>query len=255
MKRALTNYIQTETESHPGLPEKASMVDLLKEDANRFCSKEEAHSVLFAIVEQIKERLTGESQIHDLYEISVTREEKNPPAPRSIGEWIDKNRGNYFAQPTIETRTRRVLRHPFAASALFGHAPSEADYTNETVNVIAGFSFTSAMPFNHVRSRLEPRYPNLTPEECFVVPILSRTDIRLFWAFSHFEYVDWGSARRIGRLQWSTDEAPLRDATRIGELTSTIVANFWSFVEEPLRAKWEGGPAPSTSTAQPGTES
>jgi hypothetical protein len=108
LKNLLANYIQTETESSPRLltPEKASMVDLLKEDAKRFCSKEEAHEVLTAIIEQINEKLTSHSEIPILYEISVTPEEKNPPEPSSIGGWLDKNRGEYFA-PSYEKKDNR----------------------------------------------------------------------------------------------------------------------------------------------------
>jgi hypothetical protein len=79
------------------------------------------------------------------------------------------------------------------------------------------------------------------PEERFIAPILSRTHVRVFWAFAHFEYIDWENTRRIGSLDWSTDEALLKDTAAVAKLIKTIVARFWSFVEEPLRAKW--GPA------------
>jgi hypothetical protein len=257
LKISLANYIQTETESNPELltPQKAIMVELLKEDAKRFCSREEAHRVLATIADQIEQKLTSHSEIKDLYEILVNLVDEKPPESSNIGRWLDKNRGDYFAQATTEVQSRRVLRRPSIGSISFiANLPGREEYVNEPVSVIVGFSFTSEMSFNHLKLRLEPKYPNITPEECFVVPILSRTHVRLFWSFSHFEYVDWGSVRRIGGLDWSTDEAPLKDPTRVGELTSAIVAKFWSFVEEPLRAKWGPGPA-STSPAQSGAES
>jgi len=165
-------------------------------------------------------------------------EDESPPDARSIGRWVDKNRGDYFVKPVI--RPGKVA-NPFINQLsqlnnfLYGQQATEI--------VIEGFSVTAEMPFNHIRSRLEPKFPNSTPEEGIVVPILSRTEIRLFWAFSHFEYVDWGSVRRIEGLEWSTGEAPLKNAGRIDEIVSGIVTKFWSFVEEPLRAKWGLGPA------------
>jgi hypothetical protein len=63
-----------------------------------------------------------------------------------------------------------------------------------------------------------------------------------------FEYVDWGSARQIGGLEWSTDEAPLKDAASVADLVRTIISKFWAFVEEPLRMKW--GPASVSTPVQ-----
>jgi hypothetical protein len=69
------------------------------------------------------------------------------------------------------------------------------EYEEEDVNVIVGFAFTTEMPFNHVKVRLEPKYPNITPEKCVVVPVLSRTYLRLFWAFSSSMSIGGARAR------------------------------------------------------------
>jgi hypothetical protein len=162
-----------------------------------------------------------------------------PPDSRNIGIWIDNNKGDYFAEPVRQKRTRRVG----SDNKLVELAPLFEE-------LVTGFKLSTDMLFTFLRGLLQPNYPNITPEECLVVPILSRTHIRLFWSFGHYEYVDWDKVRRIGTLEWSTDEAPLKDPARLDELTSVIVAKFWTFVEEPLRAKWGPGPDPRSPIEQ-----
>jgi hypothetical protein len=250
LKQFLSDYIQTNAESSPELtPEKApTIVDRLKEDAKRFCTKEEAHKVLESLRNRIDDQIFKCPDIDDLYKINATLEEKSPPNPETIGQWVEKNKGDYFAEVKIGIHKRTITRNKSSFVRLFKAAGVvDAEEYEESFPFIDGFSFTSPMPFNHIKIRLEPALPNITPEECFIVPILSRTNIRLFWAFSHFEYIDWESARRIGGLEWSTDEAPLKDEASVDELIKAIVAKFRTFVEGPLRAKW----ASSTVVAPP----
>jgi hypothetical protein len=94
------------------------------------------------------------------------------------------------------------------------------------------------MPFSYIRLRLEPHTPNLTPEECYLVPVVSRTHLRLFWAFSHFVYVDWNRTDLAGKLEWTFSEAALKDVSALDAMFASILTQFSRFVEEPLLAKW-----------------
>ena len=58
--------------------------------------------------------------------------------------------------------------------------------TIDAQKIIDGIKFTTDMPFNHMKANLEPTLPKLTSEDCFILPILSRTHIKFFRAFSHY---------------------------------------------------------------------
>ena len=53
----------------------------------------------------------------------------------------------------------------------------------------------------------------------------------------------------MGKIEWSTAEAPLKDRLAIGKLIDRIETKFVQFVEAPLKAKWglDGGAPESGS--------
>ncbi len=262
LKERLAAYIQVEADSN--LPvanqEKAlSLVERLRGEAKTFCSREEAISVLTSLKEMAKiNHLSPE--LRELYQVSVSYEDGLPPRPSSIGQWLDQNKEEkgYFAKAESEMQsyTTQVPRDIMAAVGsvsrmlTLGAIDDEARYKTVTQQrrVVTGFSFTTDMPFWYMKIRLEPTLPNLTPEECLIAPILSRTHIRLFWAFSHFEYIDWDKTRRVGRMEWLTLEVPLKDEGKIEESIGAVLAKFSSFVEDPLKAKW-GPSAPANPSS------
>jgi hypothetical protein len=89
-----------------------------------------------------------------------------------------------------------------------------------------------------VHLRAEPRYPNLNPATCFVVPVLSKTHIRLFWSFSFYEYIDWIQRKRFGKMEWITEEVPLRSDQQLLDVINSIGTKFFAFLEEPVKVKW-----------------
>jgi hypothetical protein len=190
--------------------------------------------------------------LRELYTFTLTTEKTAPPSADAIGNWLEQNTDDkgYFAKPKtgVETYQKQV---PKTFLQLLGDSSGEPNkLVHAQRTVMAGFSFTFEMPFEHIRLHLEPRTPNLAPEECYIVPIVSRTHLRLFWAFAHFAYVDWDRTERAGKLDWATAEAPLKDAVVVDGHVASIFAQFSRFVEEPLLARW--GPLAAAGTALPG---
>jgi hypothetical protein len=90
LKDALVGYIQTETDSNAinPTPDKIVLAELLKEDAKRFCSQEEAFEALNKVSTQIEEKLTPHSEIKNLFRLVTSLEIDMPPDSRNIGSWI-----------------------------------------------------------------------------------------------------------------------------------------------------------------------
>jgi hypothetical protein len=218
----------------------------LKEDAKNFCSREEA----IEVVNSIERSVSGDlfpADIMELYDLKITKENYDPPNPRAIGRWLEQNKEDrsYFAEPEHEEEeyTTRVPRNPLSIGLALGVGADDYVLRRNTRTVISGYSWTTEAPFKYLKVRLEPRMPNVTPEECYIAPIISRTHIRLFWGFSHFEYTDWDKARPIGKVEWITADSALRDKERVNNLVKSALEKFVAFVEEPLVAKWGANPA------------
>jgi hypothetical protein len=228
-----------------------TLANRLREDAKWFFSKEEALEVLNSIDSGMKATdILHETR--ELYSFNVTRENSMPPNADAIGKWLEQNQDDkgYFAKPEmrIEIYQKRVPKDLFFAglSAMLGESAGHR-LVDAQRTVVAGFSFTFEMPYRHIRVRLDPLLSNLTPEECYILPIVSRTHLRLFWAFAHFAYLDWEKAERTGRLDWATAETRLKDRSGLEDLLASILMKFSEFVEEPLRVRL--GPMTSDEAA------
>jgi hypothetical protein len=270
LRDRLNGYIQVAARiEHSPVPQNKAMsiVERLRRDADNYCNKDEAIAVMKSIP-LILSGVSISSDLAELYEVTVTTDKNAPAGAISIGKWLDQNKEErgYFAEPifVVEKVTRRIQKRWFEAPTTFtllrgarGLGRDE-DYDTITDNrrVLKGFRMTfDDPPYQHINIQFSPTLPNITPEECLIVPILSRTHLRLFWAFSHFDYIGWNESRRVGTLEWSTADAPLKSTDQIRQITSEIEKRFSAFVEEPLRAKWEPVSEPTVEVAVGSDES
>jgi hypothetical protein len=218
LKEALRVYIQpTQSASGKGLlPESNSIVDLVRVDAQLYCSEEEALAALTGLP-VIFSDFKLPADMTALFNTRVfTDPSRSIPERHLIGRWFDQNKDTkYFVEATYEIQKyRRVVpKRPTLARAASWistvtrlHGDEELTFVEDERQVISGFRSTVDLPYSHVIIEIEPVFPNLHPAECLVVPILSRTHLRLFWTFNRYEYSGWETRVRVGKLEWATDE-------------------------------------------------
>ena len=250
LKEALRVYIQpTQSASGKGLlPESNSIVDLVRVDAQLYCSEEEALAALTGLP-VIFSDFKLPADMTALFNTRVFTDPSRSISERHlIGRWFDQNKDTkYFVEATYEIQKyRRVVpKRPTLARAASWistvtrlHGDEELTFVEDERQVISGFRSTVDLPYSHVIIEIEPVFPNLHPAECLVVPILSRTHLRLFWTFNRYEYSGWETRVRVGKLEWATDEAALKDHAAVERTCQTIKQAFAGFVEEPIRLRW-----------------
>jgi hypothetical protein len=230
-------------------PASISIVDSIRRDAATYCSEVEALAIVESIPRYLQEGASY-ADVEELYTISVEQfKSSSVPSPGVIGRWLDGNKTNppYFAEPTIGTRTvkKRVRSGLSDFLAMQGKVLGDSEYTTASETYIDGFRNTADLPYVYTRIRAEPCFPNLQPADCFVVPILSRTHLRLFSSYTRLEFVDWKHAQSVETTDWTTEEVQLKDENGRKELLETIVGNFLEFVLRPIEAKWGTAPAPA----------
>lgn len=236
-----------------------SLLDKIIVDAERYVPKERA---LEAVVEfaALASAVKFEPVLTQLFDVSTHLEQSNPPGADQIGRWLKPSKDErYFAHPVTETQAyqKRVLKSGSGIglsiahfSGLFGTDSNDDLYkwVDAHREVVTGFRFSTDMPFDHIRIRLTPKFPNLTPEEVYIVPIVSRTHLRIFSAFTHFEFYDWDKSKRVGKIEWASMEVSLLDETGIKGFIDGVIRDFQGFVLDPLQAKWTGSVAEINST-------
>lgn len=224
-----------------------SMAEKIKADAKRYCTKEEALSA----VDRLKTLVHCDYLSYDLaeiYDIQIGAFKDEIPGSAGIGSWLLKNdRDNaYFARPKTEQETyeKRVPVSTFGALSALRAITGESEgfkLVSDVRTVVTGFFQTNKMDYDYIRIRLQPKLPNINPEECLIVPIFTTTNLRLFWSYSHFKPTDWDKWARTQEISWSTEISDIKDEQKVAALINEIAAGFQKFVEEPLRIQWGSG--------------
>ena len=222
----------------------SSFVEILIKRSDEFLSKEEASAIIINM-ESFIHGGPFSDEIAQLYTIQVDAEGSSyPPQPASIGVWIEKNNDSreYFAHSKYrsEQYTRKEPKNALIG-LLAGNLLSGSDRYDDVVdyrNIMDSYVSTASLPYNFYRIHLVPQYATLAPEDCFIAFISSRSHIRIFWSFTHYEYTDWEISRPVGKMDWFTDGCKLKDSDRIEGIFQRIITEFCVFVEGPIKSKW-----------------
>lgn len=219
-----------------------SMTSKIKEDAKLFCTEQDAKEIYEGFPANFDRQFLSPEFV-DLYAREVTTVNHAVPNMAQIGVWLDKNRdvSSYFAVPATKQETYQKRVDPYSLGntlALLGHRAQEEKFVSAIRTVISGFDVTTTVPYEAISIKLISNLPNLTNEVCYVVPIISRTSVRFFWAYVHYKYKDWNKQVYSSNADWLTEEAFLREGEKIKAISNRILEGFSAFVEEPIRAKW-----------------
>jgi hypothetical protein len=232
----MSNLIQGKSDNSNEL-KVLSLVDLVKKDAERYCSEEEALEALNTI-KIFFENYQYSSELFDLYDISCKFESDYKSIleyDNSIGKWLKDNNNNYFSKITyrrelINTSTSAIAQAMASLSSIYG----DGNYKT----VISGFELTVDVPFKLINVEARPQYPNLDWYDCKIAFVFSQVNIRFFYFYSNFKLENWKNYSHDSSSDWQTVEVEIKNLDKLKETISNILNKFDSFVLDPLRAKY-----------------
>jgi hypothetical protein len=226
-----------------------TLLDLVKEDANRYCTEEEALSYLENFFEGFKV-LTLNGRVAGLYDVSFedVSEYSEIPTPTAIGKWLDSNDHDFFARSyKEEVKVRsRVHKDPMqrllGRSSLASFGADDDDnykYIVKTENRIKGFRSTIDLPVKLLKVNVDAKFPNIDSASIFIVPIISKTEMRIFFSFNFYEQKDWNEKNIEGTVKWLTEIVDIKDKVSHNNICSKIMNSFSDFVYEPIAEKFK----------------
>jgi len=248
---------QTQTPVKDG-PLALSLLEQIKRDSLKYCSEVEANEALRKVAETIS-ILNPPEQLAKLFKFELhTENTSSVPNAESIGRWLEKqsDERKLFADVERNMRTVKVRRpmkpiHPM--DLLLGNRAdfrdTEYKVVEEVSSIIVGFKSTVDMPYRFLSLNAKRNFPNLDLVECIVVPLLSRTHIRLFWGNQVYEYVAWDNQRSIGAIEYVTAECPIKDEAERQEILSRITSRFIEEIENTIHKKWPAIESAQVDTA------
>ena len=167
-----------------------SLVQLVREESDIYCTKDEAVESVTKIVELVK-AYSFSDEINEIFDIKIHSEvDSNYPISTDyIGETLNVGNHEYMIDIETETRTRRVPKNKLLSGlAVF---LSEADKVTEKYQAPAGASSTVDLPFRFISIRFMSKFPNVNDAGCVISPFVSQTKIIVFSALYFYKAREW----------------------------------------------------------------
>jgi hypothetical protein len=224
--------------SNAGEPSKKnSLIDLVKNDASKYCSIEDLLARLETIKKQINEYKPN-TEIDLLYDFkSNFLEEYNTYFKNlnQIGKWLYENESKYFAEVKFKNQAYTVEDPLDTISVLRGTERRKITKYKEVIN---GIELTQNIPYKAIETISSPKYENLEHKGLLILFIFSKTKMRFFYSFISFKEINWNEKRVREEIKWKTIECDLKDTDSILNEVKKIFELFEQFILEPLKQKF-----------------
>lgn len=231
-----------------------SLAERVRQVEKGYSTRQQATEALEGLG-KILENCSPGPELDELYSIAASRSDEVPDGTAAVGEWLAARTSNeFFAVPTYRTEAykKRVPKKRSGLSTfsrMMAYPNEETELVDATRRVVSGYRVTAAIPFDAITIRLEPKSLALTPEECLVVVVASRSEVQIFWTLRHFHYSDWDTAVPDPTVfQWSNVGVAIRDDAAIAEIGTRVIQEFIDATRRRVAARW-----PESATAEAGT--
>jgi len=215
-----------------------SVVDLVKRDAERYCSEEEMLEAL-NVMKSFTEGYEYSAELIELYQISSEFENDYMSIHEydaSIGKWLDDNDNNYFSRVTYQRN--KIIQNKASTLAQAIASISFLSDHERYRTVTSGFDLTVEVPFKLINIDASPKYLNLDRYDCKITFVFSQVSIRFFYFYSSFKLENWNDYSPDSSSDWQTVEVEIKDLKKLKDSISDILNKFNSFVMDPLKAKY-----------------
>ena len=120
LRSLISRFVQVE-EASPGkedaAPKLPSIAHVLREDAKRYSSKQEAALVINSIISYLQNSIRLHEELQELYDVELVSENRAPPSSSAIGKWLEEYKGDlgYFIKPSYRTESYDRPRYDMLA--------------------------------------------------------------------------------------------------------------------------------------------
>ena len=213
----------------------------IRKEAEIYCTPEDAVGT-FTSIKEVIERYQLPDPLKGLYTLNRTFmvEQYEVPAAKSIGEWLDKNPGEFFAKvlytsEAYEEEQRYYPRRNVFSASLYPEYPEFRTVTKSR-SVISGFDSTEKLPFKAVHLVAEPNLQNLPWWKWYCAFVVSKTDIRCFVTRVKLKEINWEERQQQGKIEWQIRTFPLKDANvaknNVGGMLDQFAGEMTRFLME-----------------------
>jgi hypothetical protein len=199
---------------------KISILDIIKEDARSYISKEGAISTLEIIRNAIEGlELSGELQHLFNVRVSFVNSYEDVPKVAAIGRWLVKSPNEYFAQP-IWTESY------------------DGD-SGEHYSYVSGLQFKIDVTYKVISIDLVSLYPNINSYKSMIVFLLSKKRIRFFHFITNYIESNWDDKElNDSEIKWGSLDSKITDIVDIKAGLMKIRSVIEARIEKDIQEKF-----------------
>jgi hypothetical protein len=245
LQKVISKYIvesKNETETlKVEIPVKfTSFIDKIKKEAEIYSTQDDVSTLLNKAKEQIS-ATELKSELKELYSYKFSFEHNLRYLPKAflIGKWLEENPNDFFAKPDYEKTSyqeeeTRANHFGNIASMLSGNK-IVTRYRNDLI----GFEQSIDIPYKFATIDFVPLFPNLKQYALFLTFVISKKDIKFFYAFTGYNETDWSRKEIISNFKWSSSEFLIKETNEILEFVTKKMLETESKLVEIIKEKFE----------------
>ncbi|MED4532928.1 caspase family protein [Metabacillus fastidiosus] len=201
-----------------------SLVDLIKKDAERYCSDIEVIKELLNKIYGYAEGFNLDS-FTDFYNVTVKKFNgyRNLPKIDVIASHMDQDQEGYFVDIEREKQEETGLISSWVKS--YRDVP-----INFTINV-------GDLPYKTISINAEEKYPNLDRYNCTIIYVFSRVTIKFFYFYTKYDLRSWDNYELNSHFKWLQITKGLLQEKDVLDTVNYILQGFKKYVEEETNNK------------------
>lgn len=240
--------------------DRSSLIELIKDADDQYCTREDSINILEKLLGDFSKSVLSE-ELSSIFSWDVSSSDEKMLEITAIGDWLSKNIDRmFFAEPEYKSvnykkRVNKNINNLFPSLAMnfgnlfIGGRDEETVLVDAVRQEVSDYRNTCSLPYQKITVHLQPKFKSVLPLECYVLPILSPSHLRLFWAVQQFKRTDWDTTTPVRSVvKWESEEASLRKTTEIADLAQRIKTAFTSSAEKVIFSRW---PEAQTKTETP----
>lgn len=217
-----------------------SYIDKIKKEAEVYSTQEDV-SILLEQVKNLIEESELKTEINELYEFKFSFEHNLRYLPKGflIARWLEDNPNDFFAKPYYEQTSyqeEETRADPFGsiASMMRGNK-IVTKYRND----LKGFEQPIDIPYKYVTIDFKPLFPNLKQHALLLTFLISKKDIKFFYAFTGYSETDWSRKEIITNFKWRSSDFQIKQTEKILEFIKNKISETENKLIEIIKEKFE----------------
>ncbi|MBJ7961795.1 caspase family protein [Bacillus cereus group sp. N28] len=219
--------------------EVASLIDMVKREAEDYCTEFSEITNAVDIIGQILEECTLPDDIADIYDISVDKGHINAGIPvftigryKSVLELLDEKQNDYFVNVIYTEEEEEFEDTIYTVLNPFKKKKKQKPIDLEIQS--------GDIPFDYIAIDFKSKYPSLKSYKCTLLIFLSRMNLLIMHSVAPYKEIAWNQfVPDEEEMRWTSREIKIKQTQTLKENIEAILMHCANIIFAEISGKFE----------------